>query len=244
MADNDRLVFVLEDNTDIARLVCNTLGEHGYRTEAFSRAGDLRRRVRVRRPDLCIVDLGLPDEDGFEVVRGLRATGDMPVIIMTGRAGVTDRVLGLELGADDYVVKPFEPRELVARVNAVLRRARRDASAATSGEGALARFAGWTFDHATHTLTARDGVVTELSTAEARLLMAFVTAPNRILSRDSLLGDDGRDDRAPFDRAIDVRISRLRHKLERDPKNPQLIKTVYGSGYLFASSVQWVNRGA
>jgi two-component system, OmpR family, response regulator len=241
MTVRDRRIYVLEDQVDIARLVCRTLEEHGYRTEMFHRAADLHRRLRGSTPELCIVDLGLPDGDGLQVVRGL-CGGGLPVIILTGRSGVTDRVLGLELGADDYVVKPFEPRELVARINAVLRRARPDPCTAEAQPAAeLARFAGWVFDYDTHTLTAADGATTELSAAEARLLLTFLRAPNRILTREALLGID-RDDRAPFDRAIDVRVSRLRQKLEPDPKTPRIIKTVYGSGYLFATGVEWSAR--
>lgn len=242
MTVKDRLILVLEDQPEIGRLVCSALEQHGYRSELYQHAAGFLRRLRSMRPDLCLVDLGLPDEDGLSVVRTIRRDNPVPVIIITGRGGVTDRVLGLELGADDYVVKPFEPRELVARVNAVLRRARPDPEADSVASVDIARFAGWTFDYETHSLTNPNGEPTELSTAEARLLLAFVKAPNRILTRESLLGTKGTDDRSPFDRSIDVRISRLRQKIEPDPKSPQIIKTVYGTGYLFAARVEWVAR--
>jgi DNA-binding response OmpR family regulator len=233
-------VFVLEDQPEIGRLVCRTLEDHGFRTEWFPRARTFLSRIRVRRPDLCIVDLGLPDEDGLAVIRDLHGRDPVPVIILTGRADPVDRVLGLELGADDYVVKPFDPRELIARVKAVLRRSERalPTAAADLATGA-ARFGGWICDFDRLLLTAADGNRSELSAAEARLLLAFCRAPNRILSRESLLGLRGPENRSPFDRSIDVRISRLRQKLEHDPKNPQLIKTVYGAGYIFAADVEW-----
>jgi DNA-binding response OmpR family regulator len=158
------------------------------------------------------------------------------VLILTGRNDVTDRVLGLELGADDYIVKPFEPRELVARVRSILRRYQRAASTDTTGERSTARFAGWTFDANRHALTAPDDREVSLSAAEAGLLATLLRRPNKILSREQLLGERDVD---PFDRSIDVRISRLRRKLDDDPQNPRMIKTVYGAGYLFSAQVEW-----
>jgi DNA-binding response OmpR family regulator len=238
----DQLVFVVEDQPEVGRLVCRALEDHGYKTEMFGRAGDFQRRIKTRRPNLCIIDLGLPDDDGLHVIRDVQARYGIPVIIMTGRGGVVDRVLGLELGADDYVVKPFDPRELVARVNAVLRRSGRDHGSELQQSNDVAKFGGWTFDFDVHALTSPEGRRTELSAAEAQLLLAFARAPNRILSRDSLLGLKGGDERSPFDRSIDVRISRLRQKIEKDPKNPQIIKTVYGTGYMFAARVEWIAK--
>ncbi len=242
MTIKDQQIFVLEDQPEVGRLVCRALEDHGYRTELFGRAGDFQRRLRTRRPTLCIIDLGLPDDDGLHVVRDLQARHDIPVIIMTGRGTVVDRVLGLELGADDYVVKPFDPRELVARVHAVLRRSSGEGGGESHQGSDIARFGPWTFDYDIHALIGPDGRQTELSAAEAQLLLAFTRAPNRILSRDSLLGLKGADERSPFDRSIDVRISRLRQKIEKDPKNPQIIKTVYGTGYMFAARVEWIAR--
>ena len=238
----DQQIFVVEDQPEVGRLVCRALEEHGYKTEMFVRAGDFQRRVKTRRPNLCIIDLGLPDDDGLHVIRDIQTRYDIPVIIMTGRGGIVDRVLGLELGADDYVVKPFDPRELVARVNAVLRRSGRDHGSELQQSNDVAKFGGWTFDFDVHALTSPEGRRTELSAAEAQLLLAFARAPNRILSRDSLLGLKGGDERSPFDRSIDVRISRLRQKIEKDPKNPQIIKTVYGTGYMFAARVEWIAK--
>lgn len=228
-------IFVLEDEADIARLICSSLAEYGFRCEHLSTGRQLLVRARQHAPDLCIVDLGLPDMDGMQVVRELQEGSPCAVLILTGRNDVTDRVLGLELGADDYIVKPFEPRELVARVRSILRRYQR-AAPLEPVERTVARFGNWRFDSNRHTLTAPDGREIGLSAAEAGLLGTLIRRPNKILSREQLLGERDVD---PFDRSIDVRISRLRRKLDDDPQNPKLIKTVYGAGYLFASQVSW-----
>jgi DNA-binding response OmpR family regulator len=226
------LVFVLEDEDDVARIMCDALQRFDYDTEDFRRGHEVLRRVAHRRPALCIVDLGLPDLDGLDVLRALHERG-VATIIVTGRGDVTDRVLGLELGADDYIVKPFEPRELVARISSVLRRFQKNAVGTTS----VARFADWTFDVEAHRLIPAAGQAISLSRAETQLLELFARAPNRVLTREFILDAVGAG--PTFDRTIDVRVSRLRQKLERDPQHPELIRTVYGSGYLFASSVQW-----
>ena len=230
------LIFVIEDELSIARLVQSVLVEFGFEVECFHTGASALRRLAVRRPDLCITDLGLPDMDGMQVVRQLQEGTPCAVLILTGRNDVTDRVLGLELGADDYIVKPFEPRELVARVRSILRRYQRSATAEVTTERNIASFSGWTFDGNRHTLTAPDGREIGLSAAEAGLLATLLRRPNKILSREQLLGERDVD---PFDRSIDVRISRLRRKLDDDPQNPKLIKTVYGAGYLFAAQVSW-----
>jgi two-component system, OmpR family, response regulator len=230
-------ILVLEDEPDIARLICNGLAEYGFRCEHVGTGQQLLARARLSTPDLCIVDLGLPDMDGMQVVRELQDGSPCAVLILTGRNDVTDRVLGLELGADDYIVKPFEPRELVARVRSILRRYQRAAPAdAPPAEPNLARFADWTFDKGRHALIPAAGDEVSLSAAEAALLLTLLRRPNKILSREQLLGERDVD---PFDRSIDVRISRLRRKLGDDPQNPKLIKTVYGAGYLFSTQVSW-----
>lgn len=230
------MIFVLEDDPEVARLICMNLAEYGFRHEHLRTGRQLLERARQCAPDLCIVDLGLPDMDGMQVVRELQDGSPCAVLILTGRNDLTDRVLGLELGADDYIVKPFEPRELVARVRSILRRYQRAASADAT-ERNTARFAGWAFDASRHTLTAPDGREIPLSAAEAGLLATLLRRPNKILSRERLLGERDVD---PFDRSIDVRISRLRRKLDDDPHNPRLIKTVYGAGYLFSAQVEWL----
>lgn len=230
-------ILILEDDPDIAKLICSSLRDYGFRCDHVGTGRGLLDRARRATPELCIVDLGLPDMDGMQVVRELQESSPCAVLILTGRNDVTDRVLGLELGADDYIVKPFEPRELVARVRSILRRYQRAAPiASTTSERNLARFADWRFDKGRHALFSPDQREISLSAAEAGLLLALLERPNRILSREQLLGERDLD---PFDRSIDVRISRLRRKLEDDPHDPKLIKTVYGAGYLFSAQVSW-----
>jgi len=234
MKDNEpaKLIAIVEDDPDIAKIIEQVLADFGFRTVWCRSAGDLLRRLRTLAPDLCIIDLGLPDMDGIEVMQRVRAQSGCGIMILTGRAHVSDRVMGLELGADDYVLKPFEPRELVARVRSIVRRREGGETPARQ----IAEFAGWRFNLANNTLTAPNGDAHALSTSESELLKAFVNNPNRILQREKLMGTR---DLAPNDRAIDVRISRLRRKLEPDPLSPAFIKTVYGAGYLFLATVNW-----
>jgi DNA-binding response OmpR family regulator len=230
------LVYVVEDDPEVARVIVSALDEHRFAVERFGTARELLRRMRRLAADLCIVDLGLPDADGMQVVRELQEQFSCAIMIVTGRQDVSDRVLGLELGADDYVVKPFEPRELVARARSILRRTRSAAEESAKAGRRTARFAGWSFHEARNLLVAEDGRELVLSVAEARLLSMLLKRPNVILAREQLLGERNL---SPYDRSIDVRISRLRRKLEADPENPRLIKTVYGGGYLLSANVQW-----
>lgn len=227
------LLYIVEDEPDVARTVATILRDFGFETRLCRTAAELRQQMRQRVPDLCILDLGLPDADGMALMQEIQDRHDCGLLILTGRAWVGDRVMGLELGADDYVTKPFEPRELVARVRSILRRRGQPAEARRP---TCATFAGWSFHPGTNTLRGEDGREWVLSTGEARLLATFLHRPNRILAREQLCGDP---DLSPLDRSIDVRISRLRRKLEDDPQNPKLIKTVYGAGYLFACAVVW-----
>ncbi|WP_298595840.1 response regulator transcription factor [Zoogloea sp.] len=229
------LVFIVEDEPDIARLIATSLAEYGFRSETFGTGRALLARARKVQPELAILDLGLPDMDGLQVLRLLQEQHPCAALILTGRDGLTDRVLGLELGADDYLVKPFEPRELVARVRSILRRYQKAAASEPDAHGG-ARFAGWHFDIGRLTLTSDDGREVSLSAAEAALLQSLLKRPNKILTREQLIGERELD---PFDRSIDVRISRLRRKLEDDPQDPKIIKTVYGAGYLLCAAVVW-----
>ena len=230
------LIFVVEDETDIARLIVGTLAEYGFRSETFGTGRALLARARRVQPELAILDLGLPDMDGLQVLRELQENHPCAALILTGRDGLTDRVLGLELGADDYLVKPFEPRELVARVRSILRRYQKAPASEPAGHSAV-RFAGWHFDIGRLSLAHDDGREVSLSAAEAALLQTLLKRPNKILTREQLIGERELD---PFDRSIDVRISRLRRKLEDDPQDPKIIKTVYGAGYLLCASVDWI----
>jgi DNA-binding response OmpR family regulator len=228
-------IYVVEDDPEIRQVITATLRGYEIDAECFRTGGELLRQMKRAPAALCIVDLGLPDMDGMKVVREIQEGYDSGILILTGRSELTDRVLGLELGADDYVTKPFEPRELVARVRSILRRWSRIASDRRAHPG-IARFAGWVYDAGANRLTGPEGEAVELSAAEGCLLNAFLRAPNRILSRDQLIGER---ERLPFDRSIDVRISRLRRKLGDDPQNPRLIKTVYGAGYMLSAAVEW-----
>ncbi len=234
-ADLSKLIAIVEDDPDVARIIEQVLGDFSFRTVWCRSAADLLRRLRTLTPDLCIIDLGLPDMDGLEVMQRVRAQSACGIVILTGRAHVSDRVMGLELGADDYVLKPFEPRELVARVRSILRRRETGHGAATPARE-IAEFGNWRFNLGNNTLHASNGDELLLSTSEAELLKVFVSHPNRILQREQLMGTR---DLAPTDRSIDVRISRLRRKLEPDPLGPAFIKTVYGAGYLFLATVKW-----
>jgi two-component system, OmpR family, response regulator len=230
------LIYVVEDDDAIAKLVVAALHEFGFVTESFRNGATVLRRLRTERPDLCVVDLGLPDMDGIELVRQITTVSSSGVLILTGRGHTVDRVMGLELGADDYMVKPFEPRELVARVRSILRRRAVPGGGGPGQARRHANFMGWSLDCAANILRAADGSEHLLGTAETQVLRAFVERPFQILTREQLIGQR---DLSAQDRSIDVRISRLRRKLESDPQNPKIIKTVYGAGYMFSAAVTW-----
>ncbi len=229
------LIYVIEDEAEVAKLVVAALREFGFACEVFATGGAVLRRLQFEKPDLCIVDLGLPDMDGLDLMRRITAGSSAGVLILTGRGHTADRVMGLELGGDDYVTKPFESRELVARVRSILRR-RSLASGTAPGQRRYASFLGWRIDCAANVLRAPDGVEHLLGTAETQVLRCFVERPHQILTREQLMGER---DLLPTDRSIDVRISRLRRKIEADAHDPLIIKTVYGAGYLFAADVSW-----
>lgn len=230
------LIFVVEDDIGVAQLVVRTLESFQFQVRRFGDGGSVLRHVRAEHPALCIVDLGLPDMDGIELVGQIGQVSSCGVLILTGRDHPVDRVMGLELGGDDYVVKPFDPRELVARVRSILRRRQPRDPVSGGRQRRFARFLSWTWDCASNTLRDPEGGEHVLGTAESRLLMAFLERPHQILTREQLLGQR---DLSPMDRSIDVRISRIRRKLESDPHNPKIIKTVYGAGYMFTASVVW-----
>jgi two-component system OmpR family response regulator len=194
------------------------------------------RRLANGRFDLVVLDIMLPGEDGLSLCRRIRAQSALPVIMLTAVAEETDRIVGLEMGADDYLVKPFNPRELLARIKEVLRRTGGDARVRDTG-GRVFSFAGWRVDLAKRELTSPDGVLVPLTGGEFDLLAAFVEHPQRVLSRDFLLDHAKGRDAQPFDRSIDVQLSRLRRKIEADPRDPQFIKTVRSGGYIFTQPV-------
>ncbi|GGK55452.1 response regulator transcription factor [Amphritea balenae] len=231
---SNKTIYVIDDEVDICQLVSQELELFGYTVQTFTTGAQAVHALRNRPPALCIIDLGLPDMDGMELVKQLCEEHNVGVMILSGRNSVPDKVLGLELGADDYIVKPFIPRELVARVKSLLRRLEK-AGPAPQDSSSKAFFSDLSYDPATLTLTTATGDAEELSSAEHELLIKLLRAPKTILSRDQLLGDQA----SPFDRSIDVRMSRVRKKIEQDPKNPEIIKTIYGVGYILTTDVSW-----
>ncbi|GAB4385908.1 response regulator transcription factor [Albidovulum sp.] len=228
-------VAILDDEPEIRRMLCDALAEAGFRISAFARATEFEAALRRTAPDVCLVDLGLPDRDGLALVHRLALESGAAIIIISGRAQVQDRVTGLELGADDYIIKPFDPAEVVARIRARLRRGRGESERAA----AIARFADWAADFDRYLLVHRDGREVPFSHAEGEVLRLFLESPKRLISRAQMQESLGGAAGESFDRAMDVRISRLRTKLGEDPKNPRLIKTIYGAGYIFLGDVRW-----
>jgi two-component system OmpR family response regulator len=229
-------VLVVDDDPDVALLIGRYLSAHGFRVTTAPEGSAMREAIAKEPVDLVLLDLGLPGEDGLALTRYLRERWRGPVIIVTGRGESVDRVVGLELGADDYVTKPFDLRELLARIRSVLRRVAERAPAATSDGEAFA-FAGFQLDPRSRELRDARGAIVDLTTGEYALLKLLVEHPNRVLSRDDLMSWMHGRDAGPYDRAIDVQIGRLRRKIEADPADPALIKSVRGAGYLFAAKV-------
>jgi DNA-binding response OmpR family regulator len=228
------LVTILDDEPQIRAMLSEALNDAGFRTMAFARATEFEAALRRTTPDVCLVDLGLPDRDGLALVHRLALESGSAIIIISGRAQVQDRVTGLELGADDYIIKPFDPVEVVARVRARLRGPKTPDRAQST-----ARFNGWTAFFDRYVLLHEDGSETTFSHAEGEVLRLFLEAPKRLISRQQMQESLGGAAGDSFDRAMDVRISRLRTKLREDPKNPRLIKTIYGAGYIFLGDVSW-----
>ncbi len=230
-------ILVVDDHREIRELLAKYLTRNGFRVSVASGGVDMRQQMRTGTFDLVVLDIMMPGEDGLTLCRQLRQASDIPVVLLTAVAEETDRIVGLELGADDYVTKPFNPRELLARIRAILRRAQGPARA-QQGEPGLYRFDRWQLDPGRRVLLDETGNDVRLGSAEFRLLLAFVTRPSVVLSRDQLLDITAGRPAQVFDRSIDNLVSRLRRRIERDPQNPTLIKTVWGDGYVFAAPVE------
>jgi two-component system OmpR family response regulator len=230
-------IFVVDDHRDIRDLVGKYLQQQGYRVSLAESGTALRRLLERGVPDLIVLDIMMPGDDGLTLCRELRSTSQVPIIFLTARADETDRVIGLELGADDYLVKPFSSRELLARIKAVLRRVHSAPPQQEVRRVGLMRFDRWILDLGRRELQDEDGVGVPLSTAEFRLLKVFVEHPGLVLSRDQLLDLTVGREAGPFDRSIDNQVSRLRKKVETDPKNPSIIQTHWGGGYSFMPEV-------
>ncbi|WP_298849069.1 response regulator transcription factor [uncultured Ruegeria sp.] len=228
------LVTILDDEPEIRRILTDALEDAGFRTQSFSRAREFEAALNRVTPDVCLVDLSLPDTDGLALVHRLALEQGAAVIIISGRVQVQDRVTGLELGADDYITKPFDPAEVVARIRARLRTPRNQTPHSDKAE-----FNGWTAHFDRYVLEDGSGSETPFSHAEGEVLRLFLESPKRLISRGQMQESLGGAAGDSFDRAMDVRISRLRTKLGEDPKNPRLIKTIYGAGYIFLGDVDW-----
>jgi two-component system, OmpR family, response regulator len=231
-------ILIVDDDAEIRSLLASYLGKNGYRSMTAADGREMRRVLDRQNVDLIVLDLMLPGEDGLELCRELRARSNIPVVMLTARGEETDRIVGLEMGADDYVPKPFNPRELLARIKAVLRRSRSlpDERAPTTGQGFA--FGRWRVDFRTRSLRDEEDVVVPLSTAEYELLVVFLNHPGRVLDRDQLMDLTRGRDAMPFDRSIDMQVSRLRKRLGADEQTPEYIKTVRSRGYLFVPTVE------
>ena len=233
-------ILVVDDHSEIRDLLKRFLEQHGLRVSCARDGKEMKRLLEEREFDLLVLDLMMPGEDGLTLCRELRAKSSLPIIMLTAMGEETDRIIGLEMGADDYLAKPFNPRELLARIKAVMRRTQADNQPAAETLTRDLRFDRWLLDVNRRELVDEDGVGLSLSTAEFDLLKVFLERPQRVLSRDQLLDLARGREAVAFDRAIDTLVSRLRRKLERDPKNPELIKTIWGGGYMFSADVTQV----
>ncbi len=231
-------ILVVDDHHDIREPLADYLGKNGYRATMAADAAAARRSLEGAAVDLVVLDIMMPGEDGLSLCRYLRETTQIPVILLTARTDDTERIVGLEMGADDYVTKPFNPRELLARIKSVLRRVHSLPPQRQPVDAAKVLFEGWTLDLARRQVIDAAGVAMPLSAAEFALLDAFLRHPRMVLSRDQLLDITQGREANVFDRSIDNQVSRLRKKIETDPKKPELIKTVRGGGYMFSGHVK------
>ncbi len=236
MSDTPHLLLV-DDERSIREPLAVYLTKQGFRVTQAGDAASARTRLAAYAIDLVILDIMMPGEDGLSLCRHIAATSEVPVILLTARAEETDRIVGLEMGADDYVVKPFSPRELATRAKVVLRRTQAGGARVHAPDSGSYAFAGWVLKSGERSLVDREGVSVMLSTGEYNLLLALVSRPRQVLTRDQLLDLTQEREAAAFDRAIDNQVSRLRRKIEADPKSPEIIKTVWGGGYTLSAEV-------
>jgi len=231
-------ILIVDDDNDIRTLLADFLERNGFLTLQAANGNAMQSILADKIIDLIVLDLSLPGKNGIELCKELRQHSNLPVIMLTARTTPIDRILGLETGADDYVCKPFEPLELVSRIRSVLRRSQATAHESSHYEPTKIIFSGWILDLTARHLINEKNVVVSLSGAEFHMLKAFLDRPNRILSRDQLMDILRGRESGPFDRSIDLQISRLRQKIEADSKSPQIIKTVRNEGYVLTSEVK------
>jgi len=232
----EKKILVVDDDTELTKLLQNYLGENGFSVETAHDGLTMQTLIGTFTPDLLILDLMLPGEDGLVLCRNLRANSRLPILMLTARGDDMDRIIGLEMGADDYLPKPFNPRELLARIRSILRRAEDHETHAKPPKSL--HFAGWTLDLSARNLVDQNGIVIALSSGEFKLLHVLAETPNCVFSRDQLTDVLAGRDAGPFDRTIDVMISRLRRRLNDDARDPQLIKTMRNEGYMLATQVE------
>ena len=238
MASENAHILIVDDHRDIREPLADYFQKHGFRTSTAADGRAMDAVLKRASVDLIILDVLMPGENGFEICRRIRATTDLPVVLLTAVVEETDRIVGLELGADDYVTKPFNPRELLARVKTILRRFHSQPRAYGDPDSESILFGDWVLDVGQQRLSGReDDAEIALSTVEFRLLMAFLTHPKRVLSREQLLDKVANRTAQPFDRSIDNQVSRLRKKIDPDTRHPKLIKTVWGGGYMLIVDV-------
>ena len=235
--DSAAHVLFVEDDPEIRALVADFLRQSGFRVTVAQDGEEMDRVMRTDGVDLLVLDIMLPKEDGLSLCRRVRASGNLPMIMLTARGSEIDRVVGLEIGADDYLTKPFSSHELVARIRALLRRSQYAPLEPRSGRRSVLTFADWRLDLVARRLHSRDGTRVPLTSGEFELLVAFCEHANRVLTRDQLLDYTHGNTPAVVDRSIDIQVSRLRRKIEKDPKDPVLIQTVRSGGYVFAAEV-------
>ena len=239
---NKTQILVVDDDAKLRDLLVDFLTQHGYHVKCAADGDEMFRTLETFACDLIVLDVMMPGADGLELCRQLRKTSDVPVIMLTAMGDDVDRIIGLEVGADDYMCKPFNPRELLARVKAITRRIGVQSSTkdVKKSDASIYQFGHWRLNTLSRQLLSTDGIEVMLSSGEYRLLLLFLERPNRTLSRDFLLDALSQREAGPYDRSIDIQVSRLRHKIEDNAKQPNYIKTVRGGGYIFAQSVEQV----
>jgi DNA-binding response OmpR family regulator len=228
------LVTVLDDTPEIRSILTDALEHAGFRVRSFGLAAEFEQACKTISPDACIIDLGLPDSDGLALVHRFASQSDAPILIISGRSHTRDKIVGLELGADDYIIKPFEVEEVIARLRVILRRT---SNGTHKSDAQTVKFCGWTADLNLLQLTNDTGDIKNLTFAENEILKMFLGSPNRLIKREQILDYLGSSADDAFDRSIDVKVSRLRTKLGDDPQNARIIKTVYGAGYIFIAEI-------
>jgi two-component system phosphate regulon response regulator OmpR len=231
-------LLVVDDDADVRHMLTEYLGAHGYEVDSAANGAAMRAALAAQVPDAVLLDVGLPGEDGLTLARYVRQHHPIGIIMVTAAGGVVDRIVGLEVGADDYIAKPFDPRELLARVRSVLRRTEGRGERPAAAAGARRRIGRCTLDMQSRQLFDESGADVAITAMEFDLLRTFIEHPNQVLSRDRLLTLTRNREWEPFDRSIDIRIARLRRKIEVDPDNPLALRTVRGAGYMYVPPAQ------